>query len=202
VYDKYQSRNPIARRLTDNFLDVFHQCFDQAGVTDVHEIGCGEGMVSAMMADWGATVRGCDFSRDIVTTAEQNFGARGIRFDVKSVYDLEAGCDSADLIVCCEVLEHVERPEEALRRLAACTRQWAILSVPREPIWRALNMVRGKYIGDWGNTPGHIQHWSRSGFIGLVGRHFEIVRVRSPFPWTMLLCKPLPGPLPEPLARS
>jgi hypothetical protein len=30
--------------------------------------------------------------------------------------------------------------------------------VPREPIWRIGNMARGRYLGDLGNTPGHIQH--------------------------------------------
>jgi hypothetical protein len=51
-------------------------------------------------------------------------------------------------------------------------------------------MARGKYLLQGGNTPGHIQHWSSRGFVELVSRHFEVVKVRKPLPWTMLLCRP------------
>jgi len=64
--------------------------------------------------------------------------------------------------------------------------------VPREPIWRILNMARGKYWRALGNTPGHLQHWSRSGILGLLAEHFEIVEVRTPLPWTMVLCRARP----------
>ena len=64
-----------------------------------------------------------------------------------------------------------------------------IISVPREPIWRFLNLLRGKYIKDLGNTPGHLQHWSSDKFVDLVSNYFEIIEVKKPFPWTMLLCK-------------
>ncbi len=46
-----------------------------------------------------------------------------------------------------------------------------LVSVPREPLWRGLNMARGAYIKDLGNTPGHLNHWSRKAFVELLGRH-------------------------------
>lgn len=55
---------------------------------------------------------------------------------------------------------------------------------------RLLNMARGKYIGDFGNTPGHIQHWGKKHFVKFVSGQFEVVETRSPLPWTMLLCRP------------
>jgi len=61
--------------------------------------------------------------------------------------------------------------------------------VPREPIWRALNLARGKYVRDLGNTPGHLGHWSRRGFLELLGGRLEVVAVRTPLPWTMALCR-------------
>jgi hypothetical protein len=50
-------------------------------------------------------------------------------------------------------------------------------------------LLRGKYIKDLGNTPGHLQHWSSDKFVDLVSNYFEIIEVKKPFPWTMLLCK-------------
>jgi hypothetical protein len=59
--------------------------------------------------------------------------------------------------------------------------------VPREPLWRGLNLARGAYVQSLGNTPGHVNHWSRRGFVRLLARHGRVIEVRSPFPWTMLL---------------
>ncbi len=40
-----------------------------------------------------------------------------------------------------------------------------------------------------GNTPGHLNHWSRRSFADLLGRHGEVVELRSPLPWTMALVR-------------
>ena len=102
--------------------------------------------------------------------------------------------DAADLVVCCEVLEHLERPDDGLQVLQAIVSPYLIVSVPREPLWRALNMARGKYWKDRGNTPGHIQNWSQSQLLSLVSRYFDVLEVRSPVPWTILLCRCLDKP--------
>ena len=73
--------------------------------------------------------------------------------------------------------------------MARCAQRWLLASVPREPLWRALNVARGAYVSRLGNTPGHLNHWSRRAFIRLLSAHGEIVEVRSPFPWTMLLVR-------------
>jgi hypothetical protein len=59
--------------------------------------------------------------------------------------------------------------------------------VPREPVWRMTNMARGAYLRDLGNTPGHLNHWSKRSFVSLLSRYGTVEHVRSPFPWTMLL---------------
>jgi hypothetical protein len=95
-----------------------------------------------------------------------------------------------DLVLGIEVLEHVPDPTAALAELERVSRGRLILSVPREPIWRFANMARGKYLANLGNTPGHIQHWSRRSFAELVGSRLEVVRVSTPFPWTMIEARP------------
>ena len=77
--------------------------------------------------------------------------------------------------------------------LASIARPWLIASVPREPLWRALNLARLSYVRELGNTPGHMGHWSRRGFERFLGERFEVIEVRSPIPWTMALCR-VPGP--------
>jgi hypothetical protein len=65
-----------------------------------------------------------------------------------------------------------------------------VLSVPSEPVWRIGNMARGRYLRQWGNTPGHVNHWGKRGFVRAVSRHFEVEDVASPLPWTMLRARP------------
>jgi 2-polyprenyl-3-methyl-5-hydroxy-6-metoxy-1,4-benzoquinol methylase len=192
VDDKYGTRNPIARRLMQGFTDGLDALIERTGMVDVHEIGCGEGHLSARLAQRGFRVRACDFSEAIIAEAKSLHGHLPIDFTIKSIYDLSPETDRAPVIICCEVLEHLETPERALQRLREVTGDWCILSVPREPIWRLLNMMRMKYLGDLGNTPGHLQHWSQSSFLRFVATQFEIVEVRSPLPWTQVLCRPKP----------
>lgn len=193
VYDKYGSRNPIVRWMMNGFETALSDLVRAAAPSSIHEIGCGEGhWVLRWHAD-GRNVRGCDFSSDVIDIARRNaeaVDAPASLFSARSIYDLDPAEDQADLLVCCEVLEHLTDPEAALEALGRLRPRHLILSVPREPIWCALNLARGKYITRAGNTPGHIQHWSKTAFTRMVAQHFEIVEVRSPFPWTMLLCRP------------
>ncbi|HRD65757.1 MAG TPA: class I SAM-dependent methyltransferase [Candidatus Competibacter sp.] len=195
AYDKYSSHNPIVRKIMEGFDGALSDLVSKAAPKSIHEIGCGEGFWVLQWNQKGMSARGSDFSSRIIDLARANATSQGGSpglFEVRSIYELDPDRDKADLVVCCEVLEHLERPEDGLRALQRVVNQYLIASVPREPVWRALNLARGKYIADFGNTPGHIQHWSRRGFVALVSKYFEIVEIKSPLPWTMLLCRSRP----------
>lgn len=192
-YDKYGSKNPIVRWVMKGFAQSLSQFVEEVRPESIHEIGCGEGY---WVIDWtkqGFNARGSDFSEAVVHIARENAKAQENTkqpiFTARSIYDVEANLDSADLIVCCEVLEHLEHPEAGLEALQRIVSNYLIISVPREPMWCALNLARGKYITSFGNTPGHIQHWSSNRFIELVTKYFDVIEVKKPLPWTMLLCK-------------
>lgn len=143
------------------------------------------------LAAAGLAVRGTDVSAEVIEEARARASARGLHipFAVRAVEELEPGADAEELVVCCEVIEHLPEPDAAVARLAGLADPWLVASVPREPLWRALNMARGAYLRDWGNTPGHLNHFSRRTFVGLLARHLEVVAVRSPLPWTVALCR-------------
>ena len=185
--DKDQVTNPVARRMVAGFDAALAELVRAAPPTSVHEVGCGEGRLSRKLHGWlGLEIRASDFSRELVAE-NQARGDAGVRYTARSVYDLDAAQDGAELIVCCEVLEHVERPEDALAALRSLGAARYILSVPREPLWRVLNLARGKYLTALGNTPGHLNHWSRRGFTRFLERGgFQVERCLSPLPWTMV----------------
>lgn len=189
-YDKYNTRNPIARALMDGFLASFDELTAATGVRSAYEVGCGEGHLSMRLADRGWTVRGSDLEASSVAQANAQCADRGLSaaFETRSLYDLTPA-QSEPLAICCEVLEHVPDTQRALAALKQVAAPYLLVSVPREPIWRVLNLMRGKYVTDLGNTPGHIQHWSSAAFVSLIAQHFEIVEIRRPLPWTMILCR-------------
>jgi 2-polyprenyl-3-methyl-5-hydroxy-6-metoxy-1,4-benzoquinol methylase len=191
VYDKYASRHPIERRLVGGFLERLDRLVERSGATDVHEVGCGEGELAQRLARRGLRVRGSDASAEVIAEARSRASAAGfeIAFDARPIEDLDPARDAAELIVCCEVLEHVRDPDRALDVLERLARPWLLLSVPREPLWRVLNLMRLRYLGAAGNTPGHLNHWSRRGFAELLDGRLEVVELHSPLPWTMALCR-------------
>jgi 2-polyprenyl-3-methyl-5-hydroxy-6-metoxy-1,4-benzoquinol methylase len=190
-YDKYRTRNPIARYLMRGFLDTFDALAARVPVTEGLEIGCGEGELSIRLARRGFRMRGCDISAEIIE--EARLRARqadvDVAFRAQSIEAIDVAAESAPFVVCCEVLEHLDDPARGVDILADLARPWLLASVPREPIWRMLNVARGKYLSQFGDTPGHVNHWGMRGFRDLLTRRFEIVEVRTPLPWTMALCK-------------
>ncbi len=191
VYDKYGTSNPIARRLMMGFMDQFDQLVERTGAIEAHEVGCGEGELAIRLARRGIRVRGTDAVPQVLEEARQRARFAGVEIDFEATpaERLEPARHGAELIVCCEVLEHLEDPERAIEVLAGLARPWLIASVPREPLWRALNLARLSYVGDLGNTPGHLNHWSRGEFVRFLTSRFEVVEVRTPTPWTMALCR-------------
>ena len=167
----------------------------EAGSKSVHEVGCGEGHILGMLAQNQFDVRGCDVSESSLAVAKLESEKHGLKFplQIKSIYDLDPTVDSADTVLCCEVLEHLDDPETALMKLVSITRKDLILSVPWEPVWHLLNMARGKYWHALGNTPGHYQHWTRKMFIDFVKQHADIVAIKTPLPWTLVHCRPKNG---------
>ncbi len=192
TFDKYGSRNPIVRLMMRSYEIILDNFVTTVKPSRIHEVGCGEGYWTIKWLDKGYNAHGSDFSSIAIDMARSNAHEQqntAQNFAVKNIYDLDPNIDSADLVVCCQVLEHLENPEKALLALKGIAHPYLILCVPREPLWHVLNIARGKYWSEWGNTPGHIQHWSKLKLIQYLSVHFTIMDVRSPIPWTMVLCK-------------
>ena len=191
VYDKYGTSNPISRRLVGGFMLDLDKLVDRTGAREAHEVGCGEGEISIRLARRGIRMRGTDAFPQVLEEARKRAAAAGVEIDFEAtpIEQLDPERHAAELVVCCEVLEHLQDPARGLEVLAELARPWLIASVPREPLWRALNLARLSYVGALGNTPGHLNHWSKRGFEGFLGERFDVVEVRSPLPWTMALCR-------------
>jgi 2-polyprenyl-3-methyl-5-hydroxy-6-metoxy-1,4-benzoquinol methylase len=197
TYDKYGSTNPVVRRLMAGFERDLDELFELAAPSSVLDVGCGEGVLvhawaqrlAARDPDDPPRVVGIDLEEESIQAGWSARQAPNLEYRVMQAANLPFAANEFTLASAIEVLEHVPDPEHTLAEMARCAERHLLVSVPREPLWRMLNMARGAYWSDLGNTPGHLNHWSRRSFVELLARHGEVVEVRAPFPWTMLLVR-------------
>jgi SAM-dependent methyltransferase len=191
TYDKYGSTNPLVKRMMAGFEGALDDLFALADPASLLDVGCGEGV---LVHEWAQRlgerrVVGIDLEEDSLQAGWSERQAPNLEYRVMRAENLPFADNEFDLASAIEVLEHVPDPEHTLAEMARCAERHLLVSVPREPLWRMLNMARGAYWPALGNTPGHLNHWSRRSFVALLSRHGVVVEVRSPFPWTMLLVR-------------
>ena len=190
TYDKYGSGNPVVRRLMATFQRSLGELFERVDPGSVLDVGCGEAILTHQWAVARPATRvvGFDLEDPEIQRHWQERTAPNLEYRILRAQEpFPFAPGEFALATAIEVLEHVPDPEHAVAEMARCARGGHLLvSVPREPLWRALNVARGAYVKDLGNTPGHVNHWSRRSFEALLARHGEVVETRSPFPWTMV----------------
>ena len=189
TYDKYGSTNPVVRRLMAGFERTLEELFEQADPQSLLDVGCGEGVLTQRWAQrlGDRRVVGIDLDDPQLHALWRERQAPNLTYQVMKAENLPFADGEFDVATAIEVLEHVPDPGHTVAEMARVASGHLLVSVPREPLWRALNMARGAYLADFGNTPGHLNHWSKRAFVQLLSRHGKVVEARSPFPWTMLL---------------
>jgi 2-polyprenyl-3-methyl-5-hydroxy-6-metoxy-1,4-benzoquinol methylase len=190
TYDKYGSTNPVVRRLMAGFESSLDDLFRAATPGSLLDVGCGEGVLTHKWASSvDGRVVGIDLDDPHLHAEWAKRQAPNLEYRVMKAENFPFADDEFEVATAIEVLEHVPDPEHTLAEMARVASRSLLVSVPREPLWRALNMARGAYLKDLGNTPGHLNHWSKRGFVQLLSRYGNVAEARSPFPWTMLLVR-------------
>ena len=190
TYDKYGSTNPVVRRLMANFEATLEELFAAAAPRSLLDVGCGEGVLTHQWAQRiDGRVVGIDLDDPLLREQWAGRQAPNLEYLVMKAERMPFDDGAFDVASAIEVLEHVPDPEHTVAEMARVAARWLLVSVPREPLWRGLNMARGAYLRELGNTPGHLNHWTKRSFVELLSRHGEVVQARSPFPWTMLLVR-------------
>jgi 2-polyprenyl-3-methyl-5-hydroxy-6-metoxy-1,4-benzoquinol methylase len=82
---------------------------------DVLDVGCGEGYGAAILAESARNVVGVDLVSEVVAHARRAYGQENLQFEVASAVNLVGIPDeSADVVVCFEVIEHVHEQREVI----------------------------------------------------------------------------------------
>lgn len=189
-YAKHTSKNPLQRYLINRFYRVLLAYAGETAADYTLDAGCGEGFTLDKLrrAKLGGQLAGFDASETAVKTGMQMFP--DIRLATGNIYHIKKKDKSFDLVICSEVLEHLENPGKALAELRRVSRNYLLLTVPWEPWFQLTNFLLGKYIRRWGNHPEHINHWNLSSFIRLLAQHkLTVLRASVSFPWVLVLAR-------------
>ena len=190
TFDKYGSTNPVVKKLMAGFERSLGELFERAAPRSVLDVGCGEGVLTHKWAQaLDGRVVGIDLEDPAIQAEWEQRRAPNLEYRIMKAEQLPFADGEFDMASAIEVLEHVPDPEHTVAEMARVSSGHLLVSVPREPMWRGLNMARGAYLKDLGNTPGHLNHWSRKAFVALLSQHGTVEEIRSPFPWTMLLVR-------------
>lgn len=193
-----EGQGKIGGRLINNYFRTVGQLVEHTGVpgrsaVKAIEIGCGEGHSTKRLRELlpdHIALTASEYVSHLVPVAQRNNPT--VPVSQESAYETPHKDESFDLVFLLEVLEHLDYPDKALEELSRILKKdgYLILGVPREPLWCALNMARGKYLKSLGNTPGHLNHWSTTGIRGYVEKHFGPVHLlKTPLPWTILAAR-------------
>lgn len=188
---KYQAKNPLQRFLIRRFMEQLIALFDETQPADsVLEIGCGEGFVSGQLSERhaGGSYVGVDLSADDIAKLKAKFP--GVEAHEGSIYDLSFLDRDFDVVVCAEVMEHLDDPGAALEQILSRNPNRLVLSVPHEPWFCLSNFARGKNIGRLGNDPEHVNLWGRRGFAKVLEPYLVIEKHETSYPWQLVLARP------------
>lgn len=186
---KYKTKNVLAKWLIDRFLHTVSELVHVSGTQFILEAGCGQGFVTDFLLQYipNLSIVGIDINLELVKGSV----AKDIRNSVfvGDVYNLPFCEKIFDMVICLEVLEHLTDPSCALRELSRVSKSCCILSVPNEPYFQLMALLRGKHVKRLGNHPDHVNNWGKHRFLEMIRSEFTILQIRQSFPWVVVLCR-------------
>ncbi len=192
-YKKHANTNPIQKALIGNFYKKFFKMIKPLRPVSILDVGCGEGFTLKKLEEKkiGKKAEGIDYSSDAIKIGKKIYPE--LTLSKGDVYGLKYPDNSFDLIICTEVLEHLDDPEKAVQEMKRVTSKYIIFSVPNEPFFIMANFLRGKYLKNFGNHPEHINHWTMWGFERFLrSQGLSVVKSKHPFAWSLVLAKKQP----------
>ncbi len=185
-YRKHTSKNPLKIFFLRNFRENLASVLGPLDSKKILDAGCGEGFTLQNLYELkiGEVLEGIDYSKGAVGLGKKVHP--NLNLKVGDIYNLPYKDGSFDLVLCIEVLEHLEDPKRAINELKRVSSKYILFTVPNEPFWMILNYT------EWGKQKeiGHINHWTFWKFKKLIEESgLKVQSLKLPFPWTMILAK-------------
>ncbi len=187
--EKHTTQNPVSRFFLNNFKQVLLAQVKEIRPHAILDVGAGEGFTLEMFREnhIGERLEGIEYMDEALKFAKRLHPQ--VKIKKGNIYELPYAANSFDLVICNEVLEHLDDPKKALNELKRVAKKYLILSVPNEPLFTIQRILRGKNVWKLGAHPEHIQHWTSGAFEKFVASVLTVKDAKTPLPWTMITAK-------------
>lgn len=189
-FEKHTSKNPLQKLLIKNFYKNLLNLAKPLNPTSILDAGCGEGITlnKLLQNGIGKNLEGIEYSKHAIEISKKIYPKQKIKYG--TVYDLPYKSDAFDLVICTEVLEHLEEEKKGLSELIRVSNKYLLLTVPNEPWFTIQRILRGKNLMRLGAHPEHVNHWTSNAFKKFLKKNgLKIKEVKLPFAWTMILAE-------------
>lgn len=185
---KHLSKNPLMKYVVTKFKNNVAGILLNHNIKNMLDVGCGEGFNTFVVAKVipNMKIDAIDLEQVYIDYAKQNHQLPNVNYKVANLYKLKSN-GRYDIVVCNEVLEHLEDYETALKILCSLSNKFVLVSVPNEPWFRLANILRLRYLHRFGNTPGHVNNWTKSGLKNIVTKYGKVLVIKTSSFWNIIL---------------
>lgn len=194
-YDKYMTKNKLKRVMVDklnekiigSILDVKKRSnMERINILDA---GCGEGFITRIVKDRipDSQIIGVEYATEAFEVAQRL--NPDITFCQGNIYNLDFEDNTFDLVICTEVLEHLDRPDKAVKEIIRVASKGVIITVPNEPWFCLGNLLVLKNVKRLGNPEDHINHWTSINFRKFILSDNDelLFSFGKSFPWNVVI---------------
>lgn len=148
----YGSTNPIERWIWHGKLAAMKDILGRIRYSDVLDIGCGDGGLLGTI-DPTTNYTGIDISptqlayfKSILPTFNKHLPGK-VSLTLGDATRLPFKQSSFDLVLACDVLEHVLDPTTVLNEIRRVLKPdgYSLFSIPNEPVWQVLRVLSGRW---------------------------------------------------------
>ncbi len=153
LFPTFRNRYLFVRSRLKKYANISNATTGQASVFHGLNLGTGEGDYDRLIAGYCSDLVGCDVNEEDLTHARSlNATVMNLRYEVNDALALTYADNSFDLIVSCEVIEHVGQPEKMVQEMYRVMKPGgvAIMTFPSrefpityDPVNRIWQLTRG-----------------------------------------------------------
>ncbi len=187
-FKKHTSENPLQKFLIKKLQDAVALEAVSLKPESLVSVGCGEGfdLKHILSIYQPKKTVGVDLSKSALNYAQKQLPE--VEFIQEDASKLPFKDNQFDLVVALEILEHIPDYDKAISELKRIAKNKVIITVPWEPSFSMVSLMRGKYLKRLGRHPEHINAWNKKSFTKVIKKHgFKIKKHVIIFPWQMLI---------------
>jgi len=162
--ERTSSTSPSDAPILQRQLAAYHAARDYVQGKAVLELGCGEGVGTAILAEAASELLAIDYSRKAVETASRNLSSGKIRFQVERVPPIRIADGRFDVVIMFQMIEHLDRAEPLIEEICRVLKDRGTLLVATVNKEESLT-----------DNPFHLHEFNREELEELLGKYFAEV---------------------------